>query len=488
MPVYWGPQPFTAGPMYIGAISLFLFIMGLVLFRGAIKWWIAGVSLIAVLLSMGYHLLFFTELFFKYAPMYSKFRTVSMILVILQLLVPLLAFLTLDSILKENFEKQKIKRALWIAAAVSGGFALVMTLLPSLAGSFSSPGDERLPEQIAQALSSDRIDLLKSDAFRSLVFVVLAFAAIWTWLSGKLKKNYSLVIIGVLVLIDLWGAGSRYLNSNHFVSKMDFEGQYALRPVDKEILKDKDPNYRVLDVSVNTFNDAHVSYHHKTIGGYSPVKLQRYQDMIDYYITLEMRQISEDLNESKTIGEAQSKLGHYPVLNMLNTKYIIIGGDYPPLVNEHALGNAWFVDSVIVAKDAVEEIDLTGKIDPQSIAVVDRLVSAIPDTTGGDAIVLTSYSPNRLTYKSTAKSDKVAVFSEIYYPAGWSATINGKPAEIFRANYILRGLKIPAGEADIEFVYSPKSIKMGANYSRIASGLLLLLLLGAVTKELLLKK
>ncbi len=494
MPLYWGPQPFTAGPMYMGAVSIFLFILGLALFRGAVKWWIAGVSLLAILLSMGYHLLPVTEFFFKFAPMYSKFRTVSMILIILQVLIPLLAYLTADKFFKDEFEPAKVKRALISATAISSGFALIMMILPTIAGSFTSPGDERLPQQIASALVNDRMSLLKSDAFRSLAFVLLAAGSIWAVLAGWLKKRYAMILLGALVLFDLWGAGKRYLNDSHFVYKSDFDNQYALRVADEEILKDNSPDYRVLDISVNTFNDAHVSYHHKTIGGYSPIKMQRFQDMIDYYIMPEMQQISKDISGSKTLDEAQAKFGNYPVLNMLNTKYVVVGGEVPPIINANAFGNAWFVDSVVSVKNAAEEIERVGKIDLNRVAVADAKFAKLfegkyytgQDSLSGlqDTIAMTLYSPNKLKYTAKVSNDKVAVFSEIYYPAGWSASIDGKPADIFRTDFILRALVIPAGSHEIEFNFSPLSVKKGATYSRITSGLLLLLLIGTIVFEI----
>ncbi len=494
MPLYWGPQPFTAGPMYIGSISIFLFILGLILYRGALKWWIAGVGLVAVLLSFGYHFLFFTELFFNYAPMYNKFRTVSMILVILQIIVPLLAFLTAGKVFDKEFDVAKTKKAIMWAAAISAGFALIMIAMPSLAGAFVSQGDEKLPAQIAASLAVDRMDMLKADAWRSLIFVLLAAATLWVATIKTIKKEYLIAVLGILLVFDLWGVGKRYLNDSNFVRNSDFKNQYALRPVDEAILKDKDPNYRVLDVSVNTFNDAHVSYHHKTIGGYSPVKMQRYQDIIDYYISPEIQQLSKDIKGSKTLDEAQSKIGDYPILNALNTKYIVLGGDYPPIVNTKAFGNAWFVKDVVPVKDAVEEIAKTGEVDLKNIAIVNNKFSAAyegkfeKDTAGAqivDDIKLTFYSPNNLKYTSNSSANRVAVFSEIYYPAGWSATIDGSPVEIFSADYIFRALVIPAGKHEIEFNYSPVSIKKGANYSRISSGLLLLLLVSAIGLEFL---
>ncbi|MEN6618567.1 MAG: YfhO family protein [Rikenellaceae bacterium] len=498
MPLYWGKQPFTAGPMYMGAISMFLFILGLILLKGPIKWWIAVVSLIAVLLSWGSHFLFFTELFFKYAPLYNKFRTVSMILVILQITIPLLAFLTTDKILKGDFDKKKVKQGLTISLLLTVGFALLMVIMPTLAGSFSGASDGQIPEQLRSSLIMDRISLLRADAFRSIIYILLAAAALWFTFTNKIKPTYFYGILGLLVLADLWSVDKRYLNDSHFVSNREFTNQYAKRPVDEIILKDKDPDYRVLDLSINTFNDSHVSYHHKTIGGYSPAKLQRYQDMIDYYIAPEMQRIGKDINGSMTIDEAQAKLGDYPVLNMLNTKYIIVGGENPPLINSKAMGNAWFADSIKWADNANQEIEFLGSADVKSTAVVSKEFAkdleeinlaytsssaAFSSIAENDTIMLTAYAPNKLNYQYSASKERVALFSEVYYPAGWMATIDGQTAEIFRANYILRALKLPAGSHQIEFVFEPESFRKGAIYSRISSGLLLILLIAGIGAE-----
>jgi len=499
MPLYWGPQPFTAGPMYIGAISIFLFILGLLLVKGSMKWWIAGISLVAVLLSWGSHFLFFTEIFFKYAPLYNKFRTVSMVLVILQITIPLLAFITVDRLLKEKFDQKKVKQAILISLGITAGLSLIVALMPSLAGTFVSSSDAQLPEPLRNSLIQDRMSLLSSDAFRAVAFIVLAAVALWFAITKKLRTTYFYLILGTLVIADLWTVDKRYLNDSHFVSEKDFTGQYNKRPVDEIILKDTDPDYRVLDLSVNTFNDAHVSYHHKTIGGYSPAKLQRYQDMIDYHIIPEIKMIGMDINGCTTIAEAESKLDNYQVLNMLNARYIIINGANPPLRNYAAMGNAWFADSLVWASGADKEIALVGSSDLRKSTIIDEsfknLLSGIEtvkdspaaemaeETDIVDEIKLTSYSPNKLTYSYTASKERVAVFSEVYYPAGWSATIDKKPVEIFRANYILRGLRIPAGRHDIEFNYMPESIKKGAIYSSISSGILILFLIFAIFFE-----
>ena len=519
MPLYWGPQPFTAGPMYLGAISIFLFILGLILLRGATKWWIASVSLLALLLSWGSNFLPVTEFFFNYIPLYNKFRTVSMILVILQITIPLLAFLTVDKLLKGEYDQKKVKTGLIISLAITAGFSLIMAILPSLAGSFTGASDTQLPEQLRGALVQDRQSLLSADAFRSLVFILLAGAALWFTIMGKLKKEYMFLILGVLIIADMWSVDKRYLNDSHFVKNRDFEQQYSKRPVDEMILQDKDPNYRVLDLSINTFNDAHVSYHHKTIGGYSPAKLQRYQDLIDNYIIPEMQQIGKDLAGIKTMEEAQAKFGNYPILNMLNTRYIVIGAQNPPLVNHNALGNGWFVNEVKVAGNVTEEIAGIGAMDLSRSAVVskefeaavagipavsapvssDTLIAAsqtaviatsqtslVKDTVSSPAefIKLTYYSPNELTYEYTALTEKLAVFSEVYYPKGWTAYIDGQPAEIINADFILRALKVPAGKHKVEFKYKPESFTKGAMYSRISSGLLILLLLAGIGGEI----
>lgn len=501
LPLYWGPQPFTAGPMYMGALSVFLFVLGLILIKGPLRWWVAGVSLLAVMLSWGSNLLFVTEFFFKYIPLYSKFRTVSMVLVILQITIPLLAIVVLDRILKKEYDEKKLKRAFSISLAITAGLALLFAIIPSLAGSFVSAGDARLPETLREPLMSDRISLLRTDAIRSLFFILAGATVIWFGYKGKIKQVLVYGIIALIFIADLWMVGKRYLNEDHFVKRRDFENQYALRTVDKLILQDKDPNYRVLDLSVESpFNDSHISYHHKTIGGYSPAKLQRYQDMIDHHLFREMQQIANDLRESRTIEDAQNALGFYPVLSMLNSRYIVISPESSPLVNEHAFGNAWFVTDVKLAESNTREINMLNPatadqgFDIREHAVVNESYASLTegyskDTLSDDElIVLTEYSPNKLTYQYNAKATRVALFSEIYYPAGWRAYVDGEELPVFRANYTLRGLKLPAGSHTIEFEFKPESFTKGELYSRISSGILILLLLGVIVKEILRKR
>ena len=497
MPLYWGPQPFTAGPMYLGAIMVFLFILALFLIGGAVKWWALGVTLLAVLLSWGSNFLPLTEFFFKYIPMYNKFRTVSMVLVILQILVPLMGVLVIEKLMKSEFSAKKFKTGMISALVLTAGFALLAMIFPSVAGSFTSPADANLPEQIRATLAEDRASLLSADAFRSVLYILAAAAVLWFAFGRREASSKNRVLspaklkylvyggIGILVLADMWGAGKRYLNDSHFIKNREFEQQYALRPVDNIILEDKDPNYRVLDISINTFNDSHISYHHKTIGGYSPAKLQRYQDMIDYHIMPEMQKIASSLSSVKTLEEAQIMVDNTetPVLNMLNSKYIVIGAQNPPLLNNRAMGNCWFVDSIAWVANNLDEINTISDVNLSNTAVVsEEFRSLAGEITTADApafedvIKLTNYSPNKLTYQCETTSDRVAVFSEVWYPAGWIATIDGKPAEIFRANYTLRALKVPAGSKVIEMEFRPESYYKGATYSRIASSILLVLL------------
>lgn len=521
LPLYWGPQPFTAGPMYMGAISIFLFVLGFFVLKGGLKWWVGGVSLLALMLSWGYHFMPVSEFFFNFAPLYNKFRTVSMILVVLQILIPVMAVLAVNEVLFGGLsgvagnrvvtDKQRVKKGFYWSLGITGGFCALFALIPSLAGGFVSASDAQMPDFMIESLREDRAGLLRSDAIRSLLFIVISAAVLWLGYSKKLKGVQAVAILTVLVLVDLWSVDKRYLNDSHFVSKREFTNIFTPRPVDNIILNDRDLNYRVLDLSVNTFNDSYVSYHHKTIGGYSPAKLQRYQDLIERNISQEMGAIGAALQGVKTVTEAQTALGNYPVLNMLNTRYIIVSGNSAPLVNERALGNAWFVNSVSKAANANMEIKMLGEIDPAHEAVVaenflteeylggffapvsrSRGLSCYFDSDSAATIELVNYSPNKLVYKYRSTTPNMALFSEVFYAPGWEATLyagkanavndseqaNGEQLNIFRANYILRGLVLPAGEGEIVFEFKPESFTKGELYSRIASGLLILLFIG----------
>ena len=494
MPLYWGPQPFTAGPMYLGAVSLFLFVFGLCVIRGRYKWWIAGVSVLALLLAWGSHFMWFSELFFKYAPLYNKFRTVSMILVILQVTVPLMGILGLNAALfgKEPLPEKKIKNGLLTALGVTGGISLLFALFPGLAGDFSSASDAAVfgaNDLLISALQDDRRSLLRADAFRSLIFIVLAAGVFFAAWKRKLKALPAVAVIGVLLLADLWGVDKRYLNKEHFVTVRNFDAQFNPRPVDNAIHQDTDLSYRVLDLSVNTFNDAIVSYHHKTVGGYSPAKLQRYQDLIDFHIAPEMSRVASDINAviptARTVADLEGGLKYYPVLAMLNTKYIVIDGNSYPLTYSQALGNAWFVERSRTAPTADAEMAALGEIDPGKEAVIfdaqaaEGTAAEYPGAAEG-SIVLKEYSPNRLSYEVSAAARGLAVFSEIYYPAGWRAFIDGEEVPILRADYTLRALLIDEGSHEVEFVYDPGSFTIGRNISLASSLVIILALAGCI--------
>lgn len=485
MPTYWGVQPFTAGPMYMGAITIFLFVLGLVLIKEPIKWWLAAISLLAIPLAWGQHLMWFSSLFYDYVPLYSKFRIPSMILVILQVTLPLLGFYTVNKIFNNSFDRKTTARGVKIALVITAGFCALFAVLPSLAGSFSSPADGQYPEWLQQTLPSDRESLLRADAFRSLIFILLGAAVIWAGYIKKIRFTHAIGLLGVLIIIDMWTIDKRYLNSGHFVTPREFNQPFQARPVDKEILKDKDPDYRVLDLTVNTFNDSHVSYFHKTIGGYSAAKIQRYQDMIEYHLMPEMQTLVRQLQNQTTISGIDSLLSQLHVLNMLNTKYIVIDPNGAPLYNPATLGNAWFVNEYKAVKTADEEITALKIINPARTAIINENFLPLlkeekfsPDSAA--SIRLISYSPNQLEYKYSASVPQLAVFSEIYYPAGWKAYIDGKETPHFRADYILRSMVVPAGEHTITFTFAPESYYAGGWVSRICSSILLLFLIGSI--------
>ncbi len=522
MPLYWGPQPFTAGPMYMGAITVFLFVLGLILCKGREKWWMAVAALISIMLAWGNHFMWFTRLWFEYAPLYNKFRTVSMALTVLQVLMPLLGFYTLDRILKENYDKKTFTKAGYISYAITGGFCLLCVLIPGIAGTFTGAVDAGQHELITEALVADRKELMTKDAFHSLILITLTFALLlWAFRKPKydaVGKNGSFVMKGrmtivavavvFLVWIDLVSVGKRYLNKDHFVTQKDFTAAYTPRPVDKIIHEDTSLDYRVLDISVNTFNDAIPSYHHKTIGGYSPVKMQRYQDLIERYLTSEISAVYGAIGKAGTIQDIEEALPELPVTSALNGKYIIIGADYPPVRNPYAKGNAWFVENAVAAATPDEEIELIGAVDLGKTAVIgkdfewaERFFTDAQNDRGDaqndntDSIELTAYVPNELRYSFSTSTERAAIFSEIYYPEGWKAwiepagaygevrkghyhpTAEGRPVELFRADWILRGAVIPEGSGQLIMRFEPESYTVGKNISRASSITLILLLI-----------
>jgi len=539
LPLYWGPQPFTAGPMYMGAITIFLFILGLVLCKGREKWWLVAAVIISVFLAWGNHFMWFTRLWFEYAPMYNKFRTVSMALTALQVLLPMLGFYALDKVLKERFEKKEFMKAGYIAYGITAGFCLLCILVPGIAGTFTGSSDAGMNEMIVEALSADRQALMVKDAVRSLLLVSCIFIMlIWAFRTPKqdavgkngsfvLKGRMSIVAVAVvfLVWIDLVSVGKRYLNKSHFITPKDFTAHYEPRPVDEIIHQDTDLDYRVLDLSVNTFNDAIQSYHHKCIGGYSPVKLQRYQDLIDRYITDEIRDIYGAVSGAATVQEVEEALPETKVVSMLNGKYIILDGNISPVVNKYAYGNCWFVNSFVPAATPDDEITLLASTDLHTTAVIgddfawaqdairpiadnaaEIAIASSEEAASSPTIGLTHYAPNELRYSFSTDAERAAIFSEIYYPKGWKAWIEpagvygevlnghyqpsaeGRPVELFRADWMLRGAIIPEGEGQIIMRFEPDSYQLGENISRASSIALIILLLASAAGMIILRR
>lgn len=465
-PLYWGSLPFTSGPSYFGAVMFFFFLMGLFLVKGPAKWWIGLGTLLTLMLSMGKNLEWFNRLFFEYFPLYNKFRTPNSILSVTAFLVPALAIITLHKIVNEKAKKEEALRSLYIAGGIAGAVCLFFTLMGPSFFDFSSPQDERYAQAgyDINAIIADRKALMRTDAFRSLILVLLSGGLLWAYLQEKVKLHVLLMGLAALVLFDQWTIGRRYLGSDLFVTQAQYQANFQPRPADRQILEDTDPNYRVYDATVSTFQSSSASYFHKSIGGYHAAKLQRYQDLID-------RHLSQ---------------GNQRVFDMLNTRYFIVKGqEGEPEVrrNPNALGNAWFIDTIRMASSANEEIDALNGFDPGREAVVHQEFSSYlsgftPAKAG--TISLTEYQPNHLTYQSDAPSEQFAVFSEIWYNKGWQAYIDGKPVEHIRVNYTLRGLRVPAGQHALEFKFEPKAFAYGKLVSGIFSGIILLGLLGFV--------
>ncbi len=488
LPLYWGPQPFTAGPMYMGAISVFLFVLGLFLYKGKEKWWLLAVTILAVLMALGSHFMAFTKLCFTILPLYNKFRTVSMSLVVLQVSLPLLGFLTLDGILKGQYSQKDFRKGLAWAFGLTGGFCLLAWLAPGLFGSFTAASDAQMQEVLVEALVKDRMAIFKADALSSLLLVLVSACLLYWAYMPKGRKWVAVAGVCVLSAANLFAVGKRYLNADHFTTPKDFGRSFEERPADKMIKADTDPQYRVLDLTVDIFNSSLPSYHHKNIGGYSPAKLQRYQDLIEHYLTREINGLYKQLGELENLEDLSDWMATgTPVLNALNTRYIILDGDYPPVVNYSAFGAAWFVDSVVKAANPDEEIALVGAIDLRKQAVVTSPVSlsASPVILSGseesDSIEMTSYAPNELHYRYNAATERLAVFSEIFYPNGWHATVDGEPVDLIRADWTLRAALLPAGEHEVVMTFLPDSYRIGAAVSRITSiGLLVLLILALI--------
>jgi hypothetical protein len=487
VPLYWGSQPIAGGPFYYGAVLCFLFVLGLFLVKGKEKWWIVSVVIFSFLLSLGKNIPFLANLMIDHFPGYSKFRDVKNIIVIQQFAMALLGMLAIKEVYLRNIDSKKFMNALKYSFAITGGFALIFAILPGLAGSFRGTSDAQLlqsgwPQQFIDALMSDRKMVLRADSLRTFIFVALAAAGLWAFWNKKLKPQYALALWVVLIVADLWPIDKKYLNNDDFVSKRKAETPYTPSKADNIILQDKDPDYRVLNIGLSTFNDTSTSYFHKSLGGYHGAKMKRYQEMIEQNISPEMQEIGSRFKNVKTQEDLDGVFAGLNSINMLNTRYIIYNRDAAPVKNAHALGNAWFVENYKIAANANEEIASIKKINVESTAVIDRRFenevsgksfSKDPQAT----IKLKSYAPNKLVYQSNSSAAQLAVFSEIYYPAGWVAKIDGKTTPYFRADYILRSMVVPAGNHEIVFEFKPKSYSVGNTIS-LASSILLILAIG----------
>ena len=482
--MYWGRQPSTSGPVYFGAVVLFLFILGLLIIRGREKWWILTAVLLSLVLSWGKNLMPFTSLFIDFFPGYDKFRAVSMTLVMAGVLVPLLGFLALREISEGVVNREKAAKSVLIAALITGGLAFIFLLLPGLAGSFLRPDENALPDSLAwikEAMISDRKAMLRTDALRSVIFISGGAALIWFYLRNKLKPAVALSGLTLLFIVDQVPVDARFLGSSNFETKRASANSWAPTEADKVILNDQG-EHRVLNLTVSVFNDASTSYHHHSIGGYSGAKMKRYQELIETGLTDDINSLITSLRSASSMEEAEGVLRNLPALNMLNTRYIILDPGSAPLVNRYAAGNAWFVDRVTLVENADAELLAVKTINPAAEAVVDRRFADMVGTlesagTPGDTIFLTTYEPNLLIYKAELDAERVAVFSEIYYKYGWKAFIDDTPADHFRANYVLRGMTLPAGSHTITFRFEPESYKTGNRVSLAGSVLLLAFLI-----------
>ena len=483
---YWGEQPGTSGPVYVGAFVMFLFVLGLFVVKGPMKWALLVATILSILLSWGKNFMGFTDFFIDYIPMYSKFRTVSSILVVAEFTIPLLAMLALKEwverpqLLKEN------RKEILISLGLTGGLALLFALAPKLF--FSSyvssmemhalqgiPADQLVP--LLANLEEVRMSMFTSDAWRSVFIILIGIILLWMYSAGKLKQNVLVGALIVLCLVDMWDVNKRYLYDGQFVEKQEQTRTFEPTETDKIILQDKDLNYRVLNLASNTFNENNTSYWHKSIGGYHAAKLRRYQEMIEEHISTEMNSLFIEIAEAG--GDMDSlDASKFPVLNMLNARYFIFpleGGQTVPLRNPFALGNAWFVDEVQYVNNANEEIEAIHGIDPLHQIVVDkRFESIVKASSASDStcsITLTAYEPNDLKYEVNSSKGGTFVFSEIYYP-GWQAYIDGEKVEHGRANYILRAMNVPAGQHVVEFKFDPDTLHATETIAYIAFALL----------------
>ncbi|HEX2968897.1 MAG TPA: hypothetical protein VHO46_07300, partial [Bacteroidales bacterium] len=478
IPMYWGPQAWTDGPHYVGAIVFFLFVLGLFLIKGPVKWWLLSATILSIMLAWGSNFMFLSDLFINYFPGYNKFRSITFILVIAELCIPLLGFIALRDIFNGTVTRNDIIRSLKYSLAITGGFILLVLIFPGIAGSFLSEQEKgAYPDWLIGTITSDRKGLLRTDAFRSLVFIVLFCGVLYAFISQKLKEGIAILFTGLLILIDLWTVDKRYMNDDRFEKATAISKTFAPTAADSFILKDTTV-YRVLNLTVSPFIDnSPTSYFHHSVGGYHGAKMERYQEFIDSALSKNIGTLAAAGKTATSMEDFNKVFTGTYAFNMLDTKYVIGNPDAQPLINNYALGNAWFVEKPVFVENANEEISSLDSFDPATEALVDvKFKDQVSKTeyprSSGDTIRLVSYLPNQLIYKYSAGDERLAVFSEIYYPAGWKCYIDGKESKHFRVDYILRAMIVPRGDHEIKFSFEPASYKTG-NAVSLASSLLL---------------
>lgn len=475
---YWGDQPITSGPVYVGAIVCFLFVLGLFVVKGKYKWVLLAATLLSVLLSWGKNFMGFTDFFIDYFPGYNKFRAVSMTLVIAEVCMPLLAFLALVEILKNPDVIKQNKQYLYISLGITGGLCLLFYALPQTFFNFLSVDEAMQFKQLqagqdgaiyttfANELEKVRVAIFRADAIRSFLYIYIAGIVILLTVSGKMNKKYMFPILALLVLVDMYTIDRRYLNNNNFIDKRKADKPFVMSEADKQILQDKDLDYRVINLTVSTFNDASTSYFHKSVGGYHGAKLRRYQDIIDRYLS------KRDTN-------------YFKVLNMLNTRYIIYPKDNQKMAskNYEAFGNAWIASDIKWVSTPNEEIDAIADTDVHNVAIVNEefrnVVGDFHAAPSEGTIQLVDYKPNQLKYSFDSSKDELVVFSEIWTSKGWTMWIDGVESPLFRADYILRSAIIPAGQHEIVMRYEPRIWRVGNTIQLITSLLILIGFAGA---------
>ncbi len=510
-PQYWGDQPFTSSP-YSGAIIVFLFVFGLFVIKGKMKWSLLIIIILSIALSWGHNMMWLTDLFLDYFPMYNKFRAVTMILVLAEFAIPILAVLALDKLIKTpDFFKQKIKLAIGqneitvqtafiISFAVTGGLSLLLYLLPTVFldflgsrgteyyDSISKSNGKEIAQRVVDNIELAHITIFKQEAIRSFLFITGAAVLVWLFANAKINKGILIPVIGLLILFDLALVDKSFINDKNFTTKQQVKNPFPETLADQEIKKDTDPNYRVLDLSDQTngpFNSARASFFHKSIGGYHAAKLRRYAELYEHQIIRNLQNISNTLGAATTQSSLDSMFAQQGVLNMLNTRYVIYNTEAPPLVNRYALGNAWFVKEIKLVNNADEEVKTVGEINPATTVVVDKRYeqevkdfTPKPDSTA--TIKLISYKANDLKYESTATTEQLAVFSEIYYKDGWNAYVDGELKPHFTGDWVLRVMRVPAGKHTIEFKFQPEKYFIGEKISFASCILLFAAIIGSL--------